>query len=763
MVARWWTPDDDILEGNVFGIDTETELIQHSAHTPDCVIMTIASGNQVDVVPWQHTDLYLNRLKGRQGDDITLYFLNIGFDRRVLNSAVLDDWLMKGKVVDVAVRHKLYKTAVQGYYEEPASLKNLAKIYLFMELEKDSDVRLTYTRSMVKLDTGHIIYAAKDAWVTLAIGSSIPKQPTERLQTKADVVLDSISMNGMLVDKAVWDEKKQSLMSRMEDAREKLEAFGFNTDANSNKPAVMLLNLIKLLAKGCGADAASLQFAKVPTAGKLKILLMCTISDYGTSSYAEYCRGLCEALIDLRDSKEAPSDKLKAKMQKVFAKFGISDLLKTRKSRPLLKAIDIMVSEFKKGVSLEEALRTLVNLYQAAAGWEDDSSFMSPTKYLQDYLKKLESIYPNLKLPRTPTGKIQLSGQDKWRLLKAGVQDEFIEQYMKYKHLEKIIGTYLNDKNINMVDRRIHPRFNVLVRTGRTSCSKPNSQNYPRADGIREVHIAPEGHALLSIDYNQLELCSLAQHNYKVYGFSRMRDLINAELDLHSWTAGRTNGIITAQNDYDPNVKGSRERIIEQLAEIKKTMPKARSSAKILNFGLPGGMAPSTLLVEFYKAGMSDMTLEDAERLHAKWFEAFPEMKMYMNPVRCGTPKHHDDRAIYMASCLSGRIRRYCTKNSAINFPFQALAADGAKVAMWNLYRAGFKLVGFIHDEFLIEVPLETLDRDAKRATKIMIDSMRRILPDLLVKAEPAAMTRWYKEAEPVYNTRGELILWQPK
>lgn len=39
-----------------------------------------------------------------------------------------------------------------------------------------------------------------------------------------------------------------------------------------------------------------------------------------------------------------------------------------------------------------------------------------------------------------------------------------------------------------------------------------------------------------------------------------------------------------------------------------------------------------------------------------------------------------------------------------------------------------------------------------------MEDAGRQIIPGMLLRAEPAAMRRWSKAAEPAYNEAGELI-----
>lgn len=56
----------------------------------------------------------------------------------------------------------------------------------------------------------------------------------------------------------------------------------------------------------------------------------------------------------------------------------------------------------------------------------------------------------------------------------------------------------------------------------------------------------------------------------------------------------------------------------------------------------------------------------------------------------------------------TGRLRfgaSYCARHNTL---FQGLAADGAKLALWKLWRAGYRIVNFLHDEVIIEVPADT-------------------------------------------------------
>lgn len=390
--------------------------------------------------------------------------------------------------------------------------------------------------------------------------------------------------------------------------------------------------------------------------------------------------------------------------------------------------------------------------------------------FMQNRLALLELTNEGVEFPRTEQGKIQLSGKDKWILKKFGIKDEILELYMDYKHKEKLLSTYLNSEHI-WPDGRVHTRFENYLRTGRTSSSRPNIQNVPGSDGMRSMYIPKAGHYMGSIDYSQLELCSLAQHCYTVFGKSRMRELINAKIDLHSWFAGKTAGIITDANDYD-GTEESRQVVMAICEDIKANHNKLRKNAKAANFGFPGGMSAETFLRTQRGYGDIEITLDECRKLRDDWFKAFPEMEEYMKPTGDVVSTEDYERfdtdrlRLYKATNCAGVTRRKCTFNSACNFNFQSLAAVGAKRALWKVWRDkrySHLIINFVHDELLFELPIETAARDVANIQAIMEEAMREIIKDVRIEAEGCLMNAWDKRAEPVYDLFGNLTVWQPK
>jgi hypothetical protein len=115
------------------------------------------------------------------------------------------------------------------------------------------------------------------------------------------------------------------------------------------------------------------------------------------------------------------------------------------------------------------------------------------------------------------------------------------------------------------------------------------------------------------------------------------------------------------------------------------------------------------------------------------------------------------------AETLTGRIRGCVSFSQARNTPFQGLAADGAKLALWRLLKAGYRMTAFVHDEVVIELPLASDYADeSRRVEQILCEAMTDTLQsDIPITVDFAVADRWYKQAEAVWDD-GRLVPWEP-
>jgi DNA polymerase I-like protein with 3'-5' exonuclease and polymerase domains len=347
--------------------------------------------------------------------------------------------------------------------------------------------------------------------------------------------------------------------------------------------------------------------------------------------------------------------------------------------------------------------------------------------------------------------KVKLTNSGKTQTSKDVIQDiaEFdslLTTYQTYKKHEKNISTYLTP--LATSGGRLHTSANVLVATGRTSWREPSLQVFPGVPGIRESFLPEDGHYLLSVDYDSLELRVLSQCLLWIVGKSAMAEgyIKDPGFDPHSKV-----GAILAGTTYEEFLKNK---------DTNPTYDKLRKMAKAANFGFAGGMGVDSF-IDFAKTYKVLLDRQGVWKLKNAYFKAYPEMKEYFVYVN-----EMINREVAFQQLPSGRLRGGVGFCDGCNTFFQGGAADGAKLAMAHIYNQslakgttlfGTKMVAFIHDEFLLSTPKETAHEAAQEVVDIMETKMRAVFPDIPFKASPALMTCWIKAAKAKYSN-GRLV-----
>jgi len=265
-------------------------------------------------------------------------------------------------------------------------------------------------------------------------------------------------------------------------------------------------------------------------------------------------------------------------------------------------------------------------------------------------------------------------------------------------------------------------------------------------------------HLLISCDYAQAELCSLAQVCIDKFGFSEMGRLINEGIDLHLYFVHKMTG-----REYKDLVKHKKEPEVKDL----------RQAAKAANFGFPGGLGTNKFVDYARDSYGVDLTPEQAKEMKNAWIEAYPEMKLYFQWIsnRLSVSDYTN-----VTQHRSGRIRGRVGYTDGCNTFFQGLTADGASMAINMLNREawldkdspmyGARMVGFFYDEFFGSIPdrgPEANHAAAYRICAVMQEAMGMFTPDVAVRVEPALMRNWSKAAEPVFNSDGFLVPWEDR
>jgi DNA polymerase-1 len=346
------------------------------------------------------------------------------------------------------------------------------------------------------------------------------------------------------------------------------------------------------------------------------------------------------------------------------------------------------------GDELRERLAELEGLIHLAAGGPFN---------VNSTLQLREVLFERLGLPvlkKTPKG---APSTDASVLEKLRDEHEIVAHLLLYRELEKLRGTYV-EALLRLVDDdgRIRGRFNQMgAATGRLSQEQPNLQNIPvrteEGRAIRRAFVADEGCVFLVADYSQIELRILAH----LSGDIGLVDAFERDLDVHAATAARIYDIDTGAVTVDQ-----------------------RRRAKMINFGLLYGMEAYGL------AQRLGIPRDEAQDHIETYFAQFPDVRDYLRGLV------EDARAEGYTTTILGRRRylpeltssnfrdRQAGERMALNAPIQGSAADVIKKAMIELDpqlgRYDAQMLLQIHDELVIEVPVEHLDGVAETTREVM-------------------------------------------
>jgi DNA polymerase-1 len=300
-----------------------------------------------------------------------------------------------------------------------------------------------------------------------------------------------------------------------------------------------------------------------------------------------------------------------------------------------------------------------------------------------------------------------------WRLddgILAGVDHPLAEAVRKIRETSKIRRTYFEAIEAKAHGDRVHPSIRPLgARTGRMSISDPPLQQLPRGTIVRDAFVASEGCALVSADYDQIELRLLA-HFAREAG---MIDAIRSGVDLHSNTARLVFG--------------------DEFTKEHRQIAKGLNFAKVYGSGIDG----------FAKVAGIDYTT--AETILADYDHAFPGVVEFMRTVeRVARDRRRTTGAAYLTA-PSGR--RQPVDDGAyyrgVNYLIQGTAADVLKRALVDLDAAGLGdyLVLPVHDEVIADVPANEAANIAHEIETVMSDPDTFAVP--LTASADVMASRW--------------------
>jgi DNA polymerase I-like protein with 3'-5' exonuclease and polymerase domains len=690
-------------------IDTETELIQGTS-IPRVALISVSDGREHRLIRPEDLQAFIDLHS--QADFVAH---NASFDFAVVRKALKDPlpWVEaahSGRLHDTMILDALIRLARDDSYPNPRDLGTLSKLYLGVVIDKDDPFRLRYSelldRSWDSVDVGFFRYAIKDAIATRKLWDALRR-------IAADLIKP---FEGDLLSGAV-------------------DQFGILTESLQVRGAIALSEIER---NGVALDRSLVESTRKKLSEEIESLIEQIRSLPETEGLFKYSRS--GGLV------------LTASMKPATNQGRLLEILEAISEELLLE--DVPQSEKTKKIT-------------------------SSIKYWGQYSER----------------------------------SVFLSLWVQLEEVAKLFQFFAGLKS-----ERIHPRYTTLVRTGRTSASGPNIQQLPRTGGFREMIVPSRGSLFLGIDYSAIELRTLAAVLERRYGRSRLADVLREGVDPHAFTASMFRGVSLDEFSRLPD----RKKLRQQAKALNFGIPgglgaKSLVSYAATTYGVDLSLEEATLfrdrligeiypeLGEYLKEDSigtlssnlrtsafrvrscfdSDGTLGAVRRIVSgkgrssgeAYGEAFVSRIWDSLRTLNQNPKLRDliaqrqggdllFRELFFSPVvtITGRLRGRVGFSQSRNTPFQGIAADGAKIALWNLFRSGFRVVAFIHDEFLIELPVDSdHTEEAFRIDRILCESMERLSGSVPISCEYALSERWYKEAEAVFDDRKKLRLWKPR
>lgn len=339
-----------------------------------------------------------------------------------------------------------------------------------------------------------------------------------------------------------------------------------------------------------------------------------------------------------------------------------------------------------------------------------------------------------------------------------------VDILLRYRDLNKLLTTYIEPLplKVSKHDSRLHGTFNqVDTATGRFASSSPNLQNLPYK--ARKMIIAPEGKAIIGLDFSQIEprvLSHMAEDETMIEAYKNGRDLY-IEMAMNVFKLERhycEDGAYSPCGTYQP-----------------------RKRVKAVLLGIMYGMGSFTL------SQAIQSTTEEADALIQDFYVTYPQIKKFIDMTHAEAVQQefvetmfgrkrrfagHKPLAMqYMAVCkkvfnilgyiptniwkeqlpyklkqefysVAGEVE--AVNRKAVNTKIQGSSADIMKKAMIRVdgvcKKYGFKFLATVHDEVLLEVPESVTIEQIAELEEAMTGTVTLVVP---LKTDVEFMYRW--------------------
>lgn len=322
------------------------------------------------------------------------------------------------------------------------------------------------------------------------------------------------------------------------------------------------------------------------------------------------------------------------------------------------------------------------------------------------------------------------------KLKRAGREPEFIDALLAYRYAAKVIGSFIaNVRRKRGEDKRIHPYYLPHgAKTGRLSAKGPAIQTMGRDSGIKRALVAEPGYKIISCDYSQAELRTVAE-------------LADDKAMIAAFQPGAPDFFDDLMTKIWPDDYPTIEAYEAFKHEHPKTAKNKRALVKSVVYGLNYGRGIAAIATELEKP------FEEAKYVVDQYLGAYPGLRNWQQKVRHSVRRKEED---YMRQTKFGMTYNplfvpdadyASTQNEALAFVPQSTANDICLNAAIKINEQvgqyGAKLIGLVHDATYVECPEETIEECSKMMEREMSKAATLVFNRVPFVAEAEVGNNW--------------------
>lgn len=322
------------------------------------------------------------------------------------------------------------------------------------------------------------------------------------------------------------------------------------------------------------------------------------------------------------------------------------------------------------------------------------------------------------------------------KLRREGKETEFIDALLAYRYAAKVIGSFIaNVRRKVGEDGRIHPYYLPHgAKTGRLSAKGPAIQTMGRDSGIKRALVAEPGCKIISCDYSQAELRTVAE-------------LADDEAMIAAFQPGAPDFFDDLMTKIWPEEFPTIEAYEAFKHEQPKTAKNRRALVKSVVYGLNynrGVPAIATAL---------EQPIEAAQHVVDQYLGSYPGLRDWQARVKhsVGRKKEDHERKTKFGLTFNPLFvsdNNYSsTQNEALAFVPQSTANDICLNAAIKINEQvgqyGAKLIGLVHDATYVECPEETIEECSKMMEHEMAKAATLVFDRVPFAAEAEVGNNW--------------------